>query len=101
MPDSKHIPGFWSKTLNKHEIFDKPATYTPVMGKTSVPPPSEPPMTINLVRAVFDEAGNIVTRIDRELAHLESRKEQLLLEREAHADLLEVATRHMKKMGGK
>ncbi len=92
--------GFWSKLLNRNEIFDKAATYTPVAGKESGPTVREEPASINLVRAVYDEADKVVKSINRELAALEVRKTQLILSRDAHIELLDVAKKHVNLQRG-
>jgi hypothetical protein len=100
MSTSKSM-GFWSRLLNREEIFDKPAQYTPVAGKSSGPYVREEPATINLVRAVFDEASNIIKKIDRDLVAMDVRKEQLIRDRTAHIELLEVATKYVEQSGKK
>lgn len=87
--------GFWSKMLNHDEIFEKPITYTKVGGKSAIPESSDSPAPINLIRAVYDEAGKVVARIDRELIAMERKREQLLQNRAAHIELFEVAKKYV------
>jgi hypothetical protein len=98
---SEHKLGFWSKLLNKQAIFETPITYTPVAGKTTIPQVPEQPTSINLLRAVYDEAGTIVKRIDRDLVHIEIKKAELIKQRDAYIELFAVATKHVTQAGGK
>ena len=52
---------------------------------------------INLLRAVYTQADEVVKRIDRELADIEKRKTYLMLDREAHEELLSVAEHFVTK----
>jgi hypothetical protein len=53
---------------------------------------------INLLRAVYTHADEVVKRIDRDLSELEKKKTYLLLDREAHEELLSVAEHFVTKL---
>ena len=52
---------------------------------------------INLLRAVYTHANEVIKRIDRDLSDLEKKKKYLLLDREAHEELLAVAEHFVTK----
>jgi hypothetical protein len=86
--------GFWSKWMNREEIFAQPAKYTPVMGLPNGPNPREEPATINLHRAVLDEAPKVIGKIDRDIKEMDSRKIELTRQREIYVDMLAAAQKH-------
>jgi hypothetical protein len=53
---------------------------------------------INLVRAIYTQADDVIKRIDRELGALEIEKSKLLLKKQAHVELLAVATRFVNEL---
>ena len=53
---------------------------------------------INLIRAVADEADDIIKDIVRELDEMESRKQQLLVQKAAHEEMLAVAQKYVSKL---
>lgn len=53
---------------------------------------------INLVRAIYTQADDVIKRVDRELAALEVEKSKLLLKKQAHVELLAVATRFVDEL---
>lgn len=77
----------------RHDIFDVPVEYDLVKHELSAAGRGQTDIgTINLIRAVYDEAENVVDRIDAELADLETKKHRLFVEREAHLALYKVAS---------
>lgn len=92
---------------NKYEVSDELSddvkrkvvrTLSPVASTTAelpIPFIGELGGQINLIRAVNDEAQSVIDSIDAELENLESRRSQLILQRQAHVEMLEVAQRYV------
>jgi hypothetical protein len=53
---------------------------------------------INLIRAVADEADDIIKGIIRELDEMETRKQMLLVQKSAHEEMLAVAQKYVGKL---
>lgn len=88
------INGGWTRDTKNKDVTDHPQAKYPLTDAPSQFAGGQ----INLIRAVADEADDIIKNIVRELDEMESRKQVLLVQKAAHEEMLAVAQKYVNRL---